>query len=931
MAAGLKADAVREVLAALPSFSSLDDEVQEFLAGLVADDPLEEDAAFEESLGPFLEDSGAISGEGGAVEVCAALRSKLASRLAGGGSQQYGTSTPQAAVSAPPSSGGLAVPASPQRTGAAGGSHNDLGAPSSISSSATQTAAETALQAAAGAQRHQRSGASWEVDEVARLMAGLLRDLGDVDTDTCEYIASMVAEDAGEEDATFEDTIGPFLQGTLPSVQDSEVAQLCSQLRYGLDAMLAGSSTCSCSDSCAAPVKQPEDSTAMRRLAGGPVMLGDLDGDLQEDIAPTGVMQAHLASKARKADQRLQERLNAREKEAETKRAAAEAKAMAKAEAAAQRVEEFASASYAAEATVSNRGRSGVSNSLDIHIPQFNLPSHGGGQNLLDSAMLRLMHGHRYGLVGRNGMGKSTLLATLASGRMPGVPGNLRILHVAQDSADRIVAGSRTEGVSALEAVVQSDKRRLELLKEAEDLTSGERLSQVYEALEAIDADGAPGRAAAILRGLQFSEEMMHMPVGSLSGGWRMRVSIAAALFQEPDVLCLDEPTNHLDLEAVLWLGRHLEGWGEKTLVVVSHDRSFLNEVCTDIIHLENRTLTYYQGAYDTFEAVRDEKRERQRRLFEQQDAKKKEMDMFVQKHLHKGQSLVKDDAAVKQAKKVAKQIDRIGVLGQEGKKYKLSYDGPQQAAELPEDERGLSTFTFPNPEKVHSGAAMIQVKEVTFHYPGSSSPIFRGLNFNVGLSTRCALLGRNGTGKSTLVKLITARLEPTEGEVLRSHHLRVASFTQHHMDQLNLDQSPIEHLLEHGRLSEPTMTPEEVRKRIGRFGISGHWQTQRIRTLSGGQKSRVAFCKATWSVPHILLLDEPTNHLDMDTIDSLIQAVKQFEGGIICVSHDQHFLTSVTDELWVVGEGPAGMQRLNRDFREYKKMMLRSLRNKGP
>jgi len=351
MAAGLKADAVREVLAALPSFSSLDDEVQEFLAGLVADDPLEEDAAFEESLGPFLEDSGAISGEGGAVEVCAALRSKLASRLAGGGSQQYGTSTPQAAVSAPPSSGGLAVPASPQRTGAAGGSHNDLGAPSSISSSATQTAAETALQAAAGAQRHQRSGASWEVDEVARLMAGLLRDLGDVDTDTCEYIASMVAEDAGEEDATFEDTIGPFLQGTLPSVQDSEVAQLCSQLRYGLDAMLAGSSTCSCSDSCAAPVKQPEDSTAMRRLAGGPVMLGDLDGDLQEDIAPTGVMQAHLASKARKADQRLQERLNAREKEAETKRAAAEAKAMAKAEAAAQRVEEFASASYAAEAT----------------------------------------------------------------------------------------------------------------------------------------------------------------------------------------------------------------------------------------------------------------------------------------------------------------------------------------------------------------------------------------------------------------------------------------------------------------------------------------------------------------------------------------------------------------------------------------------------
>jgi len=570
-----------------------------------------------------------------------------------------------------------------------------------------------------------------------------------------------------------------------------------------------------------------------------------------------------------------------------------------------------------------------VANSRDVFVPEFTLPSHGGGQNLLDSAMLRLMHGHRYGLVGRNGMGKSTLLATLAAGRVPGVPEKLSILHVAQDSADKIAAGSRVEGATALDAVIQSDTQRTELLRRAGELSSGEELDEVYEALEAIDADGAPGRAAAILRGLQFDEGMMAQPVASLSGGWRMRVSIAAALFLRPDVLLLDEPTNHLDLEAVLWLGQHLEGWDDRTLVVVSHDRAFLNQVCTDVIHLENRTLAYYPGTFYTFVAVRDERRERQRRQYEQQEAKRREMELYVQKHLHKGQSLVRDDAQVKQAKKVAKQIERLGTLGQDGKKYKLSYDGPQQAAELPEDEKGLSGFTFPVPERVHAGAAVIQVKEVTFCYPGASRPIFEGLNFNVGLTTRCALLGRNGSGKSTLLKLITGRLAPTEGEVLRSHHLRVATFTQHHMDQLDLTKSPLEHLLEHGRATEPALTPDEVRRRIGRFGMSGHWQTQPIRTLSGGQKSRVAFCKATWSVPHILLLDEPTNHLDMETIDSLIEAVKKFEGGILCVSHDERFLKSVTDEFWVVGEGATGLARLDGSFSDYKKAMLRSLRRK--
>mmetsp|Transcript_26072 Transcript_26072/g.65570 ORF Transcript_26072/g.65570 Transcript_26072/m.65570 type:complete len:382 (-) Transcript_26072:781-1926(-) len=284
-------------------------------------------------------------------------------------------------------------------------------------------------------------------------------------------------------------------------------------------------------------------------------------------------------------------------------------------------------------------------------------------------------------------------------------------------------------------------------------------------------------------------------------------------------------------------------------------------------MHMENRSLTYYQGDYATFEAVRDEKRERQRKIFEQQEAKRREMEKFVDKHLHKGQSLVKDDAMVKQAKKVAKQMDRIGTLGMDGKKYKLSYDGPQQSAELPEEEKGLSSFTFPGVERMHGGASSIQVRDVTFRYSVAEAPIFTGLNFNIDLTTRIGLLGKNGSGKSTLVKLITGQLRLSKGEVLRSHHLRVACFTQHHMDQLNLDQSPLEHLLEHGRIAEPTITPEEVRRRIGRFGMSGQWQTQRIRTLSGGQKSRVAFCKATWSSPHVLLLDEPTNHLDLEAV----------------------------------------------------------------
>ncbi|KAH9608112.1 hypothetical protein KSS87_018668 [Heliosperma pusillum] len=572
-------------------------------------------------------------------------------------------------------------------------------------------------------------------------------------------------------------------------------------------------------------------------------------------------------------------------------------------------------------ASVLDGGDDADANVKDITVENFSVSAR--GKELLKNATVKISHGKRYGLVGPNGMGKSTLLKLLAWRKIP-VPKNIDVLLVEQE----IVGDDR----SALEAVVSANDELVKLREEVATLQnsssssdaiaegengdedeSGERLAELYERLQLLGSDAAEAQASKILAGLGFTKDMQVRPTKSFSGGWRMRISLARALFIQPTLLLLDEPTNHLDLRAVLWLEEYLCRW-KKTLIVVSHDRDFLNTVCVEIIHLHDMKLHMYRGNFDDFESGYEQRRKEMNKEFEKYD---KQLKAAKRSGNQLQQKKVQEKAKFTQEKKASKSKA----------KGKVDEDEPQ--AEAPRKWRDYTVeFHFPEPTELTP--PLLQLIEVSFSYP--NRPDFRLSNVDVGIDmgTRVAIVGPNGAGKSTLLNLLAGDLSPAEGEVRRSQKLRIGRYSQHFVDLLTMNENAVQYLLRLHPDQEGMSKQEAVRAKLGRFGLPSHNHLTPIAKLSGGQKARVVFTSIAMSKPHILLLDEPTNHLDMQSIDALADALDEFTGGVVLVSHDSRLISRVCDDeersqIWVVDNGT--VEFFPGTFEEYKEELQREIK----
>ncbi|KJE91955.1 ATP-binding cassette sub-family F member 3, variant [Capsaspora owczarzaki ATCC 30864] len=592
-------------------------------------------------------------------------------------------------------------------------------------------------------------------------------------------------------------------------------------------------------------------------------------------------------------NQKLLERSEGRIKRKQDKRAQKEMRQLAAiSAAAAAQNPETASTNYAQNKAAA------ASLSLDVQIENFDVFF--AGKPLLQQADLMLAYGRRYGLIGRNGVGKSTLLRALAR-REFGMSASLTIVHVEQE-----VVGDDTP---SLESVLEAHTERHELLQKEKALVAymdaqkqlgrevetkkAMELAQVYSKLEEIEADKAPALVAEILNGLSFTQEMQSAPTKSLSGGWRMRLALARALFMRPELLLLDEPTNMLDVSAVLWLENYLQDWPH-TIFTISHDRDFLNSVCTDIIHMHHARLEAYKGDYDTFEKARDE------RILNQ--AKEYEAQLMYRQHL---QAFI--DRWRVNANRAAQAQSKIKIL--------------EKLPELkPIEKEPEVQFRFPDPEPI--AGSLVHFDDVVFQY-SNDKPIFTKLNFGLRNDSRVAVVGANGNGKTTLLKLITGDLLPTKGESHRHRALRIGYFSQYHVDQLDVSMSAVEFL--HTRF--PGQPLQEYRRQLGTYGMTGDTPLQPIRTLSGGQKSRVAFTLLGMQKPHFLILDEPTNHLDIETVEALANAINAFSGGVVLVSHDERLIRSTCTEIWVCER--KSLTRFEGSFGDYKAAMALALRKK--
>ncbi|KAF2401298.1 P-loop containing nucleoside triphosphate hydrolase protein [Trichodelitschia bisporula] len=545
---------------------------------------------------------------------------------------------------------------------------------------------------------------------------------------------------------------------------------------------------------------------------------------------------------------------------------------------------------------VSNKSKDIKVDGIDVSI---------GGKRILSDTTLTLAYGHRYGLVGQNGIGKSTLLRALSRREIP-IPTHISILHVEQE-----ITGDDTP---AIQAVLDADVWRKHLLREQDKIsrelaeiesqrasmadTSADAarldkqreglditLSDIHAKLAEMESDKAESRAASILAGLGFSPERQQFATKTFSGGWRMRLALARALFCEPDLLLLDEPSNMLDVPSITFLSNYLQGY-PSTVLVVSHDRAFLNEVATDIIHQHSERLDYYKGGnFDSFYATKEERRKTAKKEYENQMAVRAHLQAFIDKFRYNA-------AKSSEAQSRIKKLERMPVL------------------EAPEAEYSVH-FKFPEVEKL--SPPIIQMTNVTFGYtPGNI--LLKNVDLDVQLDSRIGIVGPNGAGKTTALKLLIGALQPTSGLISQNPRLRVGFFAQHHVDGLDLNKSAVGFMTE----KFPGRTDEEYRRHLGAFGITGMTGLQKMELLSGGQKSRVAFACLSLTNPHILVLDEPSNHLDIEAMDALSEALQRFQGGVLMVSHDVTMLQNVCTSLWVCDHGT--IEHFGGTVTDYKK-----------
>ncbi|WP_170464109.1 ABC-F family ATP-binding cassette domain-containing protein [Ruegeria arenilitoris] len=505
------------------------------------------------------------------------------------------------------------------------------------------------------------------------------------------------------------------------------------------------------------------------------------------------------------------------------------------------------------------------------------------GRPLFDGTSATIPDGHKVGLVGRNGTGKTTLFRlirgelALESGNIV-LPKRARIGGVAQEVP--------SSDVSLINTVLAADTERSALMAEAESAEDPARIAEIQTRLADIDAWSAEARAASILKGLGFDDEDQLRPCSDFSGGWRMRVALAAVLFSQPDLLLLDEPTNYLDLEGALWLESYLAKYPH-TVIIISHDRGLLNRAVGSILHLEDRKLTYYAVPYDKFA----ERRAERLAQAESENAKAKARIAHLQSFVDRFRA--KASKAV-QAQSRLKMIERIQLVST-----------PQEAA--------LRAFSFPEPEEL--SPPIINLEGGVTGY--GETEVLRRLNLRIDQDDRIALLGKNGQGKSTLSKLLSDRLPLMAGKMTRSNKLRIGYFAQHQVDELYVDETPLDHM----RRLCPDEAPGKWRSRLAGFGLNADQAETKVGRLSGGQKARLSLLIATIDAPHMLILDEPTNHLDIESREALVEALTAYSGAVVLVSHDMHLLSLVADRLWLVSDGT--VKPYDGDLESYRTMLL--------